>query len=293
MEINEVRGLKRRRVRLASVGLAAVLGLILVLLYGYAGAFRVTVTHVTVADPDFCRVLKGKTLAHLSDLHMNGSGEREKKVLGLLSDIRPDLVLMTGDYIAWKKDVRPALDFLSKLKAPLGVFAVLGDYDYSVSRQSCLFCHEKGTGRRTRAHTVRMLRNETATLDTGIGRLAVFGFDEKDDGAEIDALVRNEIPENVPALVLAHNPLKFQKIDPAHPVLMLAGDTHGGQIPLPGFLWRCLGYEKNAVYNSGMFREGRKILSVSRGIGTSHLPIRLFCPAEIVVYHFSEEETAR
>ncbi len=280
-------------IRLAAVGLSAVLGLVIVLLYGYASSLRITVTHVTVTDPDFCQSLEGKTLAHLSDLHMDGSGEREKKVLGLLENIRPDLVLLTGDYIAWKKDVSPALDFLSKLKAPLGVFAVLGDYDYSVSRQSCLFCHEKDTGQRTRAHTVRMLRNETATLDTGGGRLVVFGFDERDDGVEIDALIRKEIPENVPALVLAHNPLKFQKIDPAHPVLMLAGDTHGGQVPLPGFLWRFFGYEKNAAYNSGMFREGRKILSVSRGIGTSHLPIRLFCPAEIVVYHFSEKETAR
>ena len=121
----------------------------------------------------------------------------------------------------------------------------------------------------------------------------MFGFDERDDGAEIEALIRQEVPENVPALVLAHNPLKFKKLDKIHPVLMLAGDTHGGQIPLPGFLWRFFGYEKNAAYNSGMFREGRKILSVSRGIGTSHLPIRLFCPAEMVVYHFSGKETGR
>ena len=291
MEINEVRGLKRRRVRLASVGLAAVLGLFLVLLYGYTGSFRVTVAHVTVTDPDFCRVLQGKTLAHLSDFHMDGAGDREQKVLSLLEKLQPDLLLLTGDYIAWKKDVGPVLDYLSKLKAPLGVFAVLGDYDYSVSRQSCLFCHEKATGKRTVAHRVRMLRNEAAALDTANGRLAIFGFDERDDEVDLETLIRAAVPESVPLLVLAHNPLKFKKLDGKTPVLMLAGDTHGGQIPLPASIWRFIGYEKNATYNSGVFREGRKTLSVSRGIGTSHLPFRLFCPPEIVVYHFSREGT--
>ena len=67
---------------------------------------------------------------------------------------------------------------------------------------------------------------------------------------------------------------------------MLAGDTHGGQLPLPAWFWRLVGYEKNARYSQGMFRDGRKRMYVTRGIGTSHLPLRLFRRPEVVVLHF-------
>ena len=70
---------------------------------------------------------------------------------------------------------------------------------------------------------------------------------------------------------------------------MLAGDTHGGQIPLPfpSWLLRLIGYEKNASYSQGYFKKGNAKMYVSRGIGTSHIPIRLFRKPEIVVLHFS------
>jgi hypothetical protein len=90
----------------------------------------------------------------------------------------------------------------------------------------------------------------------------------------------------VPAIILIHNPILFDRIDNNQDVLILAGDTHGGQIPLPPWLWSVMGYKKNALYNYGFFEEGQKKMFVSRGIGTSHIPIRIFSPPEVVVLHF-------
>jgi predicted MPP superfamily phosphohydrolase len=70
---------------------------------------------------------------------------------------------------------------------------------------------------------------------------------------------------------------------------MLAGDTHGGQVPLPAWFLRIAGYDKNVLYNQGLFEEGGKKMFVSRGIGTSHIPIRLFRKPEIVVLHFNAD----
>lgn len=53
-----------------------------------------------------------------------------------------------------------------------------------------------------------------------------------------------------------HRPLVFDYVDSQQDLLLLAGDTHGGQIPLPGWLWGLLGYEKNARYNQGWFEAG-------------------------------------
>lgn len=267
---------------------APALGLILILIigYGYHESLQVTVSHVTVHDPLFSRVLAGKTLAHLSDLHMDGLGTREGKVLDLLEDLRPDMVVLTGDYIGWKKDVKPALDFLSKIKAGMGVYAVMGDYDYSVSRQSCRFCHAKGSWKKTGAHHVRMLKNNSEILTVKGERLVMAGLDDRDEGVDVKAVFKDAASEKIPAIVLSHNPLRFDDVNRNLPLLMLSGDTHGGQIPLPSRVWKLVGYEKNVKYNQGLFRKGRKTLYVSRGIGTSHVPFRLFCPPEIVVYHF-------
>lgn len=88
-----------------------------------------------------------------------------------------------------------------------------------------------------------------------------------------------------PAILLIHNPLLFELIADQD-VLVLAGDTHGGQLPLPACLLKRLGYKKNALYSQGLFKKGKKQMFVSRGIGTSHIPVRLFRKPEIVALHF-------
>ncbi len=58
------------------------------------------------------------------------------------------------------------------------------------------------------------------------------------------------------------------------------------EIKLPRFLFRIFGYQKNLKYNYGMFEDNKNKMIVSRGIGTSHVKFRLFCPPEIVVIQF-------
>lgn len=64
----------------------------------------------------------------------------------LIVFIQSLIFFLTGDYVWWEDDYEPALDFLSRLKANTGIWAVMGDYDYSISRKCCLFCHEKESG---------------------------------------------------------------------------------------------------------------------------------------------------
>ncbi len=232
------------------------------------------------------KILKGKTLVHLSDLHMSKIGAREEKVLNILTGLKPDIIFLTGDYVPWRRDYEPALTFLSKLKAKIGVWAVMGDYDYSHSRKSCLFCHEPRSGKLTRRHGVRFLRNVSEQVVLDGGSMWIGGIDK---GA-VSPFVENEhfFPERAtaPVILLSHSPSTFDLLDEDQEVLILAGDTHEGQIPLPSWLWKILGYEKNARYNQGHLEEGRKKVFVSRGIGTSHLPFRFMRRPEVVVLHF-------
>ncbi|HEX8947876.1 MAG TPA: hypothetical protein VF790_02870 [Dissulfurispiraceae bacterium] len=99
-------------------------------------------------------------MVQLSDLHIGDRlGMREREVLRILDRLQPDFIFLTGDYLTWKGDAKGALVFLSRLKAKNGVWGVMGDYDYSRSRQSCVFCHEEGSTGPTRKHKVHFLKN--------------------------------------------------------------------------------------------------------------------------------------
>jgi predicted MPP superfamily phosphohydrolase len=248
--------------------------------------FQLEVKHLYIDNGELNKVLKGKTAIHLSDLHIGKIGKREKQVLQIVGEIRPDFIFLTGDYIPWNGNAAAAIDFLSKLKAAYGVWAVMGDYDYSNSRQSCVFCHSPGSARPSKSHQVTFLRNKTHPVHLPQGTFLVGGVDEDfagpfATGADILSGLKGE-----PGILLCHNPLMFDYLDEDQNVVMLAGDTHGGQLPLPAWLWNLTGYEKNAKYNQGWFKEGKKRMYVSRGIGTSHWPIRILRRPELVVLHF-------
>jgi predicted MPP superfamily phosphohydrolase len=266
---------------------AAFLILILIIYGIWIEPDQIEIHHVSIHDKRLGRILEKITIVQISDLHMHKIGRREQKVLEILNEIKPDIVFLTGDYVPWDGDYEGALDFLSLLSARIGVWAVMGDYDYSRSRKSCVFCHEEGRRTRTRKNSVRFLKDSSELIRFPEGTLRIEGVDAEGGNMFNPRKVLVSLDEDIPSIILSHTPLNFDLISDNSDVLMLAGDTHGGQIPLPGWLFRVLGYKKNAYYNQGLFEKGQKKMFVSRGIGTSHLPIRLFTPPEVVIFHFS------
>lgn len=236
------------------------------------------VNHIWLNETDLCEGLQGKTAIHLSDLHLKKIGRREKKILKIIDEINPDFVFLTGDYVKWDGDYEIALDYMARLGEKCKTWAVMGDYDYSNSRKSCLFCHDVGTGRQTSRYTVTFLRNDFQKIDFAESDIQIGGLD-LGAGSGVPTI-------ELPSVILSHSPLLFDEIDNERNILMLSGDTHGGQIGLPAWFWKMIGYEKTAKYSHGVFREENKMMYVSKGIGTSHIPIRLFRAPEVVVIHF-------
>jgi predicted MPP superfamily phosphohydrolase len=250
---------------------------------------QVKIHHIWIRDGSLEKILGKKVVVQLSDLHLSKIGKREQKVLEILNALKPDLILLTGDYVTWGGDYAAALSFLSRLKAKIGVWAVMGDYDYSRSRKSCIFCHEEGSDKPTRQHSVRFLKDSMDLVGLPEGLLCIAGVDGEEGYLFSSDKSFAHLEDQIPTIILSHNPLNFDLIRDDRNLLMLAGDTHGGQVPLPNWLFSIMGYKKNALYSQGLFEKRQKKMFVSRGIGTSHLPIRFFRPPEVVVFHFNSE----
>jgi predicted MPP superfamily phosphohydrolase len=258
-------------------------------IYGvYVEPSRLEVRHVWINDHEMGQMLQKKVVVQISDIHLHTIGSNETRLLKTIDTLQPDLIFLTGDYVRWNGAYEEALDFLAKVKAKDGVWAVMGDYDYSNSRKSCLFCHAPNTGRPTKRHDIKFLRNSPDKIDTPAGPVWIVGLDREADGGSFSEENLSFLKGKVPAIILSHSPLTFDLIGNNQNVLMLSGDTHGGQIPLPSWLWRLMGYEKNARYEQGWFEKGKKKMYVTQGVGTSHFPIRLFRRPEITVFHFEE-----
>jgi predicted MPP superfamily phosphohydrolase len=146
-------------------------------MWSYIESLSIEVRHVYVKDPLFEGVHKNITIAQISDLHIGKSDRQVGRILTTLQSLKVDTIVLTGDYVKWNGDYESALNVLAQLKANKGVYAVMGDYDYSNSRKSCLFCHEQGSGKTTKRHSVRFLRNSCDETAAGNDRMLICGID--------------------------------------------------------------------------------------------------------------------
>jgi predicted MPP superfamily phosphohydrolase len=262
----------RARGRLAALGFAGALPVL------YAFGVEPTWIEVTRHRVD-APVDPPLTIAHLSDLHTEGLGRRERELLERLDAEKPDAIVVTGDSLNGQLfGPRPgrhdevayarAAGFLGRLHAPLGVWVVRGNWE-----ELRRLPDERGYYSRL---GLRFLVNEAAEMRPGVW---VAGFDDSKGSPQLEPALR-AIPADARfTIALFHSPAYFDRLKGRFP-LALAGHTHGGQVRLPFLppLWLPSGCGR---YVEGWYESGGSRLYVSRGIGTSVLPIRFFCRPEL------------
>ncbi len=216
-------------------------------------------------------------IVQLSDSHVGGLGmpaSRLADIVGQIKGLQPDMVVLTGDYISGYANssspqlTRAALAPFFALRAPLGVYAVLGNHDSPAWTQAALA-----------GSPVRFLRD--AGVDTG--PVYVVGADDITGPRKPVEKMRAQVrlgPTGKPIIILTHEPDFFQWMVPPGD-LMIAGHTHGGQIKLP-WLGTILNGEYDGSHLRGVFAEHGYKMVVSSGVGSSVLPIRIGVPPEIV-----------
>lgn len=230
------------------------------------------VNEAHIAVRDLPHEFEGFRIVQLSDLHC--SRQVTSAFIGEAVDLaqaqNPDLVVLTGDFIHHGyRYVADAAACVARLRAPHGVFAVLGNHDCSI-RNSLGIPRFRDLHQAVEdalsGHGVRVLRNETVALARNGAELYLSGVDDLwSRRCDPQRALANLDPAR-PRVVLAHNPRTVERLNGQRCDLMLSGHTHGGQVNWPGLGRVTLG-KKSRRFAAGLYRHQGTHLYVNKGVG--------------------------
>ena len=220
----------------------------------------------------------GYRVAQISDLHCGpfASGARVDRWVDEVNRLDADLVAVTGDLIANGATFVPVVaTSLGRLRGRDGVFACMGNHDYFTDGEEMAAALERAG--------LTLLRNRGVDVRRAGAVLHVAGVDDTwTQRHDLDAALAAR-PAGAPVLLLAHDPVLFPDAAERGVALTLSGHTHGGQLGVP-FLAKRFNLARSITrFTTGLYQIGAATLYVTRGLGTTGLPIRLFVPAEITL----------
>ncbi|MDE6269395.1 MAG: metallophosphoesterase [Muribaculaceae bacterium] len=259
--------------------------------------YRIDVREVQVEIPGLPRSMQGLRIVQISDWHVGSYGHSTSyidKCIRRINELHPDLVVFTGDIVNRHSDeLRPYIDQLSQLKAPMGVYSVMGNHDYGD-----YYAWPDEQAHRADADSLRaiqrrmgwhMLDNSTVMLRRGDDSLALIGVENIGEppfvtrGSLLSAYPTPS--DSVPKILLSHNPRHWTDSIAGHAdrniALTLSGHTHAMQMRIAGASPASLRYPTwGGLYTDSL---GRK-LYVNIGLGTVGVPMRIGATPEITLF---------
>lgn len=233
--------------------------------------------------------LRGLRILQLSDLHLGGFMMIEflAETLARAREHRPDLIVITGDVADDYRLLPEALVMLDNFRAPLGVWATLGNHEYGngVDRFQELLA----------GSSVRLLVNEGVRIPVGGAGLFLAGVDDtagrprhREPVEYLEECLTSALSFRRPddfVVLLSHRPNVFAAAVARSVPLTLAGHTHGGQAALAGRSWLELAGLEPLAW--GFYQRRESLLYTSCGAG-QWVPVRLGCPPEAPVFELGQ-----
>ncbi|MFP4499231.1 MAG: metallophosphoesterase [Vulcanimicrobiota bacterium] len=272
-------GLKNRRKKIIILSVIIILLLLLVIYPFYIEPGMVRFEHHDLYMPNLPENREGATAIQLTDLHLSES-TNEKVIEDAFLEInrlRPDIILMTGDYVTKDPGYTRKLEELLKLlkKGSKGKLAVLGNHDRWIPEEMVIDALSAGG--------FTILINENKILENRGGKLYIAGIDDFWTGKpDFDAALKGIDLDKDAVIFLSHNPNLFFASTGRNIPVMLAGHTHGGQVKLP-LLGAPILPTSNKL-SDGFYRKDNTTVYINSGLGQVLPAARFLYPPEITVF---------
>lgn len=222
----------------------------------------------------------GLKIVHFSDTHLGlyFSPDDLYDVVEEVNKLQPDVICFTGDLL----DSRFGFDYLpesstilSRLKAPLGKWAILGNHDYRADPQSISSAFKKAG--------FHLLKNQYQAIEKGKEKIYLLGLDDVLEGeVNMEPMLQN-LEKDAFKILLVHEPDFVDEVADYSSSLIdlqLSGHSHGGQIAFP-LIGPVITPPLGQKYPAGLYKVKNTAVYTNRGIGTTILPFRFWCRPEI------------
>ena len=244
---------------------------------------RLVVRKEAITIDNWPKELNDLKIAVLSDIHAGGWFIDERKlrlIVERTNQLQPELIVILGDYMSGDRSTSDRMEpevfapLLKDLRAPLGVYSVLGNHDW--------WWDGPRVRRGLEANGIKVLDDEVAEVKARGSSVWLAGLGDLWTRPQRISRTIEQIPEGQPIIALTHNPDIFPRV-PQRVPLLLAGHTHGGQIRFPVIGMVVEPSRVGDHYGRGHVFENSHHLFVTTGIGTSIAPLRFGVPPEIVL----------
>ena len=266
---------------------------LLLLAWPFIEPFTLETESVSLLAEDLPSGIGQLRIVYAADIHKGGlyTDARLAALVSHINACNADIVLLGGDYA---QDSASAIDFfrnMPRIHSRYGTYAVLGNHDRTIPEANLTTLRSA-----MQSAGVTPLINSVSRVRIGVSDIYIAGVDDVDNGRPDLKAVASQVSSKDFVIFLCHSPAIISDAMAAKDKngstgwfdLGLFGHTHGGQIALIGPLLKNDGVPDE--YTAGWFNYNRANLLVSRGVGTSGLPARLFCSPQI---HLITVNTAR
>lgn len=226
-------------------------------------------------------------IVQISDLHNTEIGDKNEKLIKMITDARPDIIVFTGDIIDSRKtDMDIALAFTKEAVKIAPCYYITGNHESNVEEYDTFKSGLISQG-------ITVLENKSVYIEKSNDKICLIGVSDPlfstDDELHSSLIMKNtldslDISEDCFTVLLSHRPELF-KVYKEYPIdLVLSGHAHGGQFRLP-FIGGVFVPSQGLFpkYDAGLFYENGTSMIISRGIGNSVIPVRINNRPEVVL----------
>lgn len=224
----------------------------------------------------------GMRIVQVSDLHDALFGDKQEKLVQKVKAANPDVIFITGDLVDSNRyNLEQSLQAVKQFVKIADVYYVLGNHEVATNKANEIYEALSSIG-------VHVMANTSTVLERNGERLSIVGIEDPLMGMETKdmlALATAYIPQDRFTLLLAHRPEVFDVYVDQGMDVVFSGHAHGGQVRIPGIGGLVApGQGYFPTYTAGVYEKDTTSMVVSRGLGNSVVPYRIFNLPEIVVF---------
>ena len=246
-------------------------------------------SHLTVSSERLPKGFDGYRIAHLSDIHNTEYGKGNEKLLGMIKEAKPEIIVITGDLLDSRRtNMEKALRFTKGALEIAPCYYVMGNHEArnpayygdlkaKMTEQGVVVLDDKCVELERNGETIQLLGVNDASFEAGDPPLP---YEEVMDG-RLREIQRDEAAFTI---LLSHRPELFPTYAAHKLDLVFSGHAHGGQMQIPfigGLIAPNQGFFPK--YDKGLYTEGNTNMVVSRGIGNSLIPLRINNRPEVIL----------